>query len=98
MVKSMKPGSVIIDMAGETGGNCQLTEAGREVTKYGVIISGPLNLPSSMAIIASQMYSQNISSLLLLMIKDGKLNLDFNDAILNGCCITYQGQIRSHQG
>ncbi|MBA7684989.1 NAD(P) transhydrogenase subunit alpha [subsurface metagenome] len=59
-----------------------------------VIICGPLNLPSDMAMQASQLYSRNISGLLLLMIKEGQLNLDFEDVILDGCCITHEGEIR----
>src|SRR5207249_759398 len=75
MVKDMQPGSVIVDLAAENGGNCTLTEPGAEVMRYGVKILGPLNLPSSMPIHASQMYSKNIFNLLELMIKDGQLNL-----------------------
>ena len=94
MVKSMKVGSVIVDLAAEMGGNCELTEAGREVVKDGVIISGPLNLPSSMPMHASQLYSRNISALLLHLVREGELHLDFEDVITNGCCITHQGEVR----
>ena len=94
MVSSMKAGSVIVDLAAETGGNCELTEAGKDVVKYGVTICGPLNLPSSMAMQASQLYSRNISALLLLMLKEGKLNLNFEDVVINDCCITHQGEVR----
>ena len=90
----MKNGSVIVDLAAETGGNCELTEPGKEVIKDGVTICAPLNLPSDMAMQASQLYSKNISGLLLLMIKEGVLNLDFEDAIINDCCVTHQGEIR----
>lgn len=93
MVSGMKPGSVIVDLAAETGGNCELTEPGKEVVKNGVIICGPLNLPSDMAMQASQLYSKNISGLLLLMIKEGKLELDFEDVIINDCCVTHQGEV-----
>ena len=93
-VAGMKPGSVIVDLAAETGGNCELTKPGEEIVENGVIISGPLNLSSDMAMTASQLYSRNISGLLLLMIKDGQLNLDFEDVIINDCCITHQGEIR----
>ncbi len=93
MVKDMRAGSVIVDLAAENGGNCELTEPGAEVVKYGVIIHGPLNLPSSMPIHASQMYSRNISSLLMHLTRDGQLNLDFDDAITQGCCITHQGSV-----
>ncbi len=94
MVKSMKVGSVIVDLAAEMGGNCELTEPGREVVKDGVIISGPLNLPSNMPMHASQLYSRNISALLLHLVREGELHFDFEDAITNGCCITHQGEVR----
>lgn len=94
MVASMKPGSVIIDIAAETGGNCELTEPGKEIVKDGVIICGPLNLPAEMAYQASLLYSKNISGLLLSMIKDGKLELNFEDTIINDCCVAHQGEIR----
>jgi NAD(P) transhydrogenase subunit alpha len=93
MVRDMRPGSVIIDIAAEMGGNCELTKPGEAIEDYGVIIHGPLNLPSAMPIHASTMYSRNISSLLQHLVKDKKLNLDFNDEITKGCCITHQGGI-----
>jgi len=93
MVQQMKPGSVIIDLAAEAGGNCELTQAGREIAQNGVTIIGPTNLPSSMPTHASQMYSRNISSFLLHLIRDNKLNLDFNDEIIRGSCITHEGRI-----
>ena len=93
MVLSMKPGSVIVDLAAEQGGNCELTQPNREITQNGVTILGPINLPSSMPTHASQLYSKNIASFLLMIIKDGKLNLDFNDEIIKGCCVTHQGKI-----
>jgi len=93
MVRDMKPGAIIVDLASETGGNCAITHPGHEIQKYGVIINGSLNLPSTMPIHASQTYSRNISSLLLHLIKDGEWNLDFDDAITSGCCITHQGEI-----
>jgi len=94
MVKSMKIGSVIVDIAGEMGGNCEMTEPGREVVKHGVTICAPLNLPSEMPMQASLLYSRNISALLLHLVKDGELNLDFEDVIINNCCITHQGEVR----
>ncbi len=93
MVRDMRPGSVIVDLAAEAGGNCELTEADAEVVRHGVIIHGPLNLPSSMAAHASQMYSRNISSLLEHLVEDGELNLDFEDEITRGSCITHEGRI-----
>ena len=94
MVRSMKVGSVIVDVAAEAGGNCELTEPGRDVVKQGVTICGPLNLPSSMPMQASQLYSRNISSLLLHLVQEGELHFDFEDAITDGCCITHRGEVR----
>jgi proton-translocating NAD(P)+ transhydrogenase subunit alpha len=91
---AMKPGSVIVDMAIETGGNCELTEAGTEVVRNGVIILGPLNLPSTLPVHASQMYARNISSFLSLLIKDGALRLDFTDEIIRETCVTHAGEVR----
>ena len=89
MIKSMRPGSVIVDLAAETGGNCELTVPGETVIKYGVTIMGPLNVPGSLPLHASQMYSRNMHSLLKLMInKEGQLNLDFEDDIIRDSCIT----------
>jgi NAD(P) transhydrogenase subunit alpha len=91
-VERMRAGSVIVDLAAETGGNCELTEAGRTVVKHGVTIHGTLNLPSTMPIHASQMYARNITELLKLMVKDGKLNLNFEDEIIKGACVTHEGR------
>ncbi len=93
MVKDMAPGSVIVDLAAENGGNCTLTEPGAEIMRYGVRIIGPLNLPSSMPIHASQMYSKNIFNLLELMIKDKQLNLNLADDIIQGTLITNEGSV-----
>jgi NAD(P) transhydrogenase subunit alpha len=93
-VKLMKPGSVIVDLAAETGGNCELTEAGQTVIRHDVKILGPLNVASTMAEHASQLYSRNIESLLGLMISDeGGLSLDFDDEVIAGACITRDGEI-----
>jgi len=93
-VRSMKPGSVIIDLAGESGGNCELTEAGKTVTEGGVKIISPLNLASDMAAHASQLYAKNIENLLgLLISEDGQLDLNFDDEVVAGACITYGGEI-----
>jgi NAD(P) transhydrogenase subunit alpha len=93
-VKLMKPGSVIVDLAAETGGNCELTEAGKTVVRHDVKILGPLNVASTMAEHASQLYSRNIESLLGLMISDeGGLSLDFDDEVIAGACITRDGEI-----
>ena len=93
MVRSMKPGAVIVDLAAEAGGNCALTRPGEDVVAHGVTILAPLNLPSTMPVHASQMYARNISSFLQNMIKDGKLVLDMQDEILRGSCLTHAGQI-----
>lgn len=93
MVRAMRPGSVIVDLAAEMGGNCQLTSPGKEVVCNDVTILGPLNLPSQVPVHASLMYSRNISSLLLLMVKEGRLEPNFEDPILQGCCITRDGQV-----
>jgi NAD(P) transhydrogenase subunit alpha len=93
MVKDMRKGSVIVDIAAEAGGNCELTEPGSEVVRHGVIIHGPLNLPSTMPVHASQMYSRNISNLFLHLVRDDQLHLDFDDVITQGCCITHEGNV-----
>ena len=93
-VKLMKPGSVIVDLAAESGGNCELTEPGQTVVRHDVKILGPLNVPSTMAEHASQLYARNIQSLLGLMIsEEGELSLDFDDEVIAGACITRGGEI-----
>jgi NAD(P) transhydrogenase subunit alpha len=97
-VRQMKPGSVIVDLAGEAGGNCELTEPGQSIVREGVKILAPLNLPSTMAEHASQLYARNIESLLALMTgEDGALNLDWDDEIIKGACVTRDGEI-VHEG
>jgi NAD(P) transhydrogenase subunit alpha len=92
-VESMKPGSVIVDLAGEAGGNCELSEPGETVIKHDVKITAPLNVPSTMAEHASQLYSRNVEALLGLMIDEGALKLDFDDEIIAGACLTKDGEI-----
>jgi H+-translocating NAD(P) transhydrogenase subunit alpha len=92
-VKNMSPGSVIVDLAAETGGNCELTEAGQTVVKEDVTILGPLNLPATMPDHASSLYARNVQSLLELMVKEGELTLDFDDEVIAGACITRGGEI-----
>jgi NAD(P) transhydrogenase subunit alpha len=92
-VKKMKPGSVIVDLAAETGGNCALTEAGKTVVKHDVTIIGATNLPSTMPYHASQLYSRNVFTLLQLLIKDGSLNLDMSDEIIAGTTLAHDGEI-----
>jgi H+-translocating NAD(P) transhydrogenase subunit alpha len=93
-VELMKPGSVIVDLAAESGGNCELTEPGQSVVRHDVKILGSLNVPSTMAEHASQLYARNIQSLLGLMIsEEGELSLDFEDEVIAGACITRDGEI-----
>ncbi|WP_435795139.1 Re/Si-specific NAD(P)(+) transhydrogenase subunit alpha [Nocardia aurea] len=87
-VEGMKPGSVIVDLAGETGGNCELTEPGETVVKHEVTIASPLNLPATMPEHASELYSKNIAALLELMLVDGKVVPDFEDQVLADSCVT----------
>jgi H+-translocating NAD(P) transhydrogenase subunit alpha len=97
-VKKMKPGSVIVDLAGEAGGNCELSEPGEAVIVHDVKILAPLNVPSTMAEHASQLYARNVQSLLELMVSDeGALKLDFEDEIIAGACVTRDGEI-VHEG
>ena len=92
-VRNMAPGSVIVDLAAETGGNCELTEAGQTVVKEDVTLVGPVNLPASMPDHASSLYARNVQSLLELMVKEGELVLDFDDEVIAGACITREGEI-----
>jgi NAD(P) transhydrogenase subunit alpha len=84
----MRPGSVIVDLAAETGGNCELTEPGEDVVRDGVSIMGPLNLASSMPTHASQLYARNVAALLQHLAPGGELRLDFSDEITAGACVT----------
>jgi NAD(P) transhydrogenase subunit alpha len=93
-VEGMKAGSVIVDLAGEAGGNCELTEPGQTVVRHDVKIVSPLNLPSTMAEHASQLFARNVLALLELLIgEDGQLALDFEDEIVAGACIVREGEI-----
>jgi NAD(P) transhydrogenase subunit alpha len=93
-VRGMKAGSVIVDLAGEAGGNCELTEPGETVIKHDVTIVSPLNLPAEMPEHASQLYARNVQSLVELMLDDdGQLALDWDDAIIAGACIVRDGEI-----
>jgi NAD(P) transhydrogenase subunit alpha len=87
-VKLMKPGSVVVDLAGEAGGNCELSEPGQTITVHDVIITAPLNVPSTMAEHASQLYARNVQALLALLAPEGELQLDFDDEIIAGACVT----------
>ncbi len=94
MVHGMRPGSVIVDLAAEQGGNCALTEAGQEIVKHGVIIIGPLNLPSTVPFQGSEMYARTVTSYLAHLLKDGRPHLDLNDELTRGPLVTHQGEIR----
>jgi len=93
-VRAMRPGAVVVDLAGEQGGNCALSKPGETIeTDNGVIVTAPLNLPSSMPASASLMYARNISALLLHLVRDGQLVLDFDDEITAGAVITHDGKV-----
>ena len=98
-VENMKPGSVIIDLAGDSGGNCELTEArSTVVSDNGVKVIAPANLASDMAAHASQLYAKNIENLLgLLVSEEGALDIDFDDEVIAGACITHDGEIRGER-
>jgi NAD(P) transhydrogenase subunit alpha len=97
-VRGMQPGSVIVDLAGESGGNCELTAAGETVMEGGVKVIAPLNLASEMATHASQLYAKNVENLLGLMIsEEGELTIDFDDEIVAGACITHEGEIKNER-
>ncbi len=93
MVQALKPGSVIVDLAAEGGGNCELTEYDRTVVKHGVTIIGTANLPGLMPVHASQMYSKNVGNLLQHLLGDDGLQLDMEDAITAGVVVTHGGKI-----
>lgn len=93
MVRRMQPGSVIVDLAAEAGGNCELTQPGKTVIEYGVKIVGPLNLPSQMPRDASTLYSRNLAAFLLAFTKEGSFVLDLNDEILKGAVVTHDGKV-----
>jgi NAD(P) transhydrogenase subunit alpha len=97
-VRGMAPGSVIVDLAAETGGNCELTEAGQTVVENGVKVIGPSNLASEMPRPASQLYAKNLENLLgLLISEEGELKVDFEDDIIAAACITHGGEIRNER-
>jgi len=97
-VRDMQPGSVIVDLAAESGGNCELTRAGETVNEGGVKVIGPSNLPSEMPVPASQLYAKNLENLLDLMItEEGEVNVDFEDEVLAAACITEGGEIKSER-
>src|SRR5437660_751509 len=94
-VAGMRPGSVIVDLAAEAGGNCELTEPDKVVVEHGVTIHGPTNLPATMPVHASQLYARNVTELLRELVKDGALALDFDDEVVKGACVTHGGEVVS---
>jgi NAD(P) transhydrogenase subunit alpha len=92
-VNGMKRGSIIIDLAGATGGNCAVSQADTTVERNGVIILAPTNLPATVPVHASQLYSRNLTAFLSLLIKNGELHLDLNDDVVGPSCVTHQGQV-----
>ena len=93
MVEAMRPGSVIVDLAAESGGNCELAKAGETVMHAGVAIVGPVNIASSLPFHASQMYSRNVATLLKHLVKEGELVLDLDDEITRGALVTHAGEV-----
>ena len=93
MVRAMRPGSIVVDLAAEQGGNCALTEPGKEVVKHDVLISGLTNLPSTVPFHASQMYARTVTNYLHHLLKDGRINLDLSDDLTRGPLVTHQGEI-----
>jgi NAD(P) transhydrogenase subunit alpha len=93
MIKGMRPGSVIVDLAAEQGGNCAFTELGKEIVKHDVVIIGPANMASTMPYHASQMYSRTVTNYLLHLLKEGKIYLDLADELTRSPLVTHQGEI-----
>ena len=93
MVNSMKPGSIIMDLASENGGNCELTKKDKIITHNGVIIDGSSNIPGSMPVHASELYAKNITAFLTYMIEDGELKLNLDDEIISGSMYTHLGEV-----
>jgi len=92
-VKGMRLGSVVIDLAGSTGGNCALSKPGEDIEIDGVTIMSPLNLPATVPVHASQLYSRNVTSFLTLLIKDGQLHVDMADDVVGPTCVTHEGKV-----
>ncbi|TAM91670.1 Re/Si-specific NAD(P)(+) transhydrogenase subunit alpha [bacterium] len=90
---AMRPGSVVVDLAAEAGGNCEGAVPGQSVTLHGVTVIAPLNVPSSVPTHASQLYARNIANLLALVVKDGALHIDLDDEVVRGTCLTHDGKI-----
>jgi NAD(P) transhydrogenase subunit alpha len=97
VVRGMRAGSVIVDLAAEQGGNCALTQAGRDVVAHGVQVRGPVNLPSAHPAHASLLYSRNVATFVRHLVKDGKLTLDLDDELTRAPLLTHEGQV-THEG
>ena len=93
MVRAMRPGSVLVDLAAEQGGNCALTEPGQDVRHHGVLVCGPLNLPATMPFHASQLYARTLVNYLLHLVKEGSVRLDLGDELTRGPLVTHQGEV-----
>ena len=98
MVRVMKPGSVIIDLAAERGGNCELTKAGETVIENGVQILGPLNIPTDVPYHASQMYAKNLANFITLLVAEGQIRVVSDDEVIKAIMITHGGNVVSHDG
>ena len=94
MVDRMKPGSVVVDLAGEAGGNCSLSAPGETVVERGVTIHAPLNVPGSLPYHASQLLGRNLSALVKPMIGEEGVSVDLEDDVIGPCCVTHAGEIR----
>jgi NAD(P) transhydrogenase subunit alpha len=92
-INGMKRGSVVIDLAGATGGNCALSKADETVERNGVTILAPTNLPATVPVHASQLYSRNVTAFLSLLIKGGELQIDLKDDVVGPSCVTHEGQV-----
>ena len=98
MVKTMQPGSVIVDLASESGGYCELSKAGETILAHGRQILGPVNLPASIPVHASQMYSKNIVTLVSEFLgDDGQLQLDFQNDVVGPSTVTHEGEVRNER-
>jgi NAD(P) transhydrogenase subunit alpha len=95
MVRRMKPGSVIVDLASEQGGNCALTESGCDVIKHGVTIIGPVNIPSTMPFHASEMYARTVNNFLMHLLHEGKIQINPDDELARATLLTHCGEIVS---
>ncbi len=93
MVEGMSSGSVIVDLAAQSGGNCELTKPDQTITHNGVVVHGPINVPSMAPLHASEMYAKNITALMRLIVQDGQVVIDQDDEVIRGCLLSFEGQI-----